>query len=368
MESSRVGGQRLSTEPEFGAVTHSDVGTRSSGRRRTKRLPLWAIISAIVILAIAAWISVATADSDSGSDLLGLARSTALDIRHLRAPYLAAVIALAGLHYVATAVAARAAAGLPLPIGETLLVQLAAAAANRLTPAGVGGAALTARYFSRRGLAAPAAVGAVTALAVLGGLADLLVLSTLVLIGSSLGLHGSAHEVALLTRQVTARLGPARSPWLWAVVVVFVLAVLAGYLVRGRSRPLPQWARVEQPFRRLAHHPGALATLVLASGCTTLVLGFAFIATTAMVPGPRPVGGLGALLIAFMLGSAAATAVPLPAGLGSSEAAFVAVLISVQIPPAHAVEEVVIFRLLTFWAPAAAGVLAAGHLYRRDAL
>lgn len=358
----------MSTEPEVGAAPPSDVVAASTRRRRERRLPLWALIGAFIVLGVAAWISAVTADEDSGAQLLALARATALDVSRLRWQFVAAVIVLAGLHYVATAVAARAAAGLPLPIGETLLVQLAAAAANRLTPAGLGGAALTARYFTRRGLDAPAAIGAVSALALLGGLADLLVLAALVLVGSSLGLTGSAREVALLARQVSARLGPVRSPWLWAVVAALLLAALGAYLARMRFRARRRWTGVLQPVRRLLRHPGALATLILASGCTTLVLGFAFIATTAMVPGPQPVGGLGALLIAFMLGSTAGTAVPLPAGLGGSEAAYVAVLISVQVPAAHAVEEVLLFRVLTFWAPAAIGVVATRYLYRRKAI
>ena len=54
-------------------------------------------------------------------------------------------------------------------VGEVLLVQLAASAANRLTPAGLGGSAVTARYYTRRGLDGPAAVGAVAALGAVGG-------------------------------------------------------------------------------------------------------------------------------------------------------------------------------------------------------
>jgi uncharacterized membrane protein YbhN (UPF0104 family) len=69
-----------------------------------------------------------------------------------------------------------------------------------------------------------------------------------------------------------------------------------------------------------------------------------------------------------MLGSAAGSAVPVPAGLGSTEAALIAVLISVHVPAPHAVEEVLIFRLLTFWTPAAVGILATHTLRRRRAI
>jgi uncharacterized membrane protein YbhN (UPF0104 family) len=326
------------------------------------------IAAAVALLSAAAVVSAATVDSDSGTDLLGLAGSVANDIVRMRWQYAAIVVVLAGLHYLATAIAARTAAGLPLPLGETVLVQLAAAAANRLTPAGLGGSAVTARYFTRRGLTAPGAVGAVVALAVLGAAADLLVATGLVLGGTWFGLTGSTREIGRLLTHVTHLLGPLRSPWLWAAVAAFGAAALGMWIARHRSGRLQRWVQVWHPVRRLVHRPTALATLLVASGCTTLVLGFAFVVTTQVVPGPQPVGGLGALLIGFMLGSAAGTAVPVPAGLGSTEAALIAVLISVKVPAAHAVEEVLIFRLLTFWMPALVGILTTRALYRRHAL
>jgi uncharacterized membrane protein YbhN (UPF0104 family) len=69
-----------------------------------------------------------------------------------------------------------------------------------------------------------------------------------------------------------------------------------------------------------------------------------------------------------MIGAAAGSAVPVPAGLGSTEAALVAVLVGLHVPAAHAVEEVLIFRTLTFWLPAIAGVLATRYLTKRNAL
>jgi uncharacterized membrane protein YbhN (UPF0104 family) len=38
------------------------------------------------------------------------------------------------------------------------------------------------------------------------------------------------------------------------------------------------------------------------------------------------------------------------------------------VPSSHAVQEVLIFRLLTFWLPAVVGVLATRYLHRRGAL
>ena len=74
------------------------------------------------------------------------------------------------------------------------------------------------------------------------------------------------------------------------------------------------------------------------------------------------------MLVGFMLGAATGSAVSVPAGLGSTEAALVAVLISAQVPAAHSVEVVMIFRLITFWSPAVIGVFVTRRLLRAAAL
>jgi uncharacterized membrane protein YbhN (UPF0104 family) len=334
-------------------------------RRRWARA--WLIACGVAVLVVAALLSAANTDGDSRTDLLHLIGAAGKDFASLRWQYTCVVVALAALHYVATAVAARAAAGIALPLGETLLVQLAAAAANRLTPAGLGASAVNARYFTRRGLDAPAALGAVAALSVLGAVADLMVLSALVLGGLWLGLSGGSQQTDLLVARVANLAAPFRSPWLWAAVVVGAGIALI-WRRRKHSGRRRDWRQFWTPIRALLRRPSSLATLLTASGATTLILAFAFVASTAMVPGPRPAAGLGPLLIAFMVGAAAGSAVPVPAGIGSTETALAAVLIAMHVPAGHAIQEVLIFRVLTFWLPAIVGVLATRRLNRRHAI
>jgi uncharacterized membrane protein YbhN (UPF0104 family) len=342
----QVGHSITASRPE------SDTHGRGPGRSRRRKRPAWLRAGGVAALLLGALISAKNIDVDSSA----------------RWQYIVLVLALAALHYVATAVAARAAAGIALPVGETLLVQLAAAAANRFTPAGIGAAAVTARYFSRRGLRLPAALGAVAALSVLGAVADLIVLSTLVLGGRWLGLSGGPQEIKMLATYLAHPVAALGSPWLWSAVIA-VAAGLALVWIRsghaGRTRRRKQfWT----PIGRMLRRPSSLAILLISSGATTLILGFAFIASTAMIPGPRPQASLGALLVGFMIGAAAGSAVPVPAGLGSTEAALVAILVQVQVPASHAVAEVMIFRVLTFWLPAALGLLATRRLHRQRAL
>ena len=329
--------------------------------------PAAVLVSGVLVVALGAVTSAIAADPDGVRDAASLASRVAFDLVNLRVQFLALVLLLAGLHYLATAVAARAAVGLPLALRETILVQLAASAANRLTPARLGGSAVNARYFYRRGAAKHVAIGSVAALSVIGALADLAVLALVVFAGKALGLSGGAREIGLLASKLSGLAAPVRSPWLWSAIAAAVLGFALLRLSR-RAKPTDGRPRLFRPALELARHPRRLGILLVASGSTTLILAFAFVASTAMVPGTSPHASVGALIVAFMASAAAGNAVPLPAGVGSTEIAFVGVLIAAAVPYAHAVEVVVVFRLITFWIPALVGVLATRRLRRMGAI
>jgi uncharacterized membrane protein YbhN (UPF0104 family) len=335
--------------------------------RRLRRRPGWLVAIVAALLAVSALFSVEAVDTDTGYDLLSLLRVVGNDIAHLRWQFTTLVVVLAGAHYLATAVAARAASGLRLPYGEAVLVQLAAAAANRLSAAGIGGSAVNARYFVQRGLPSSSAIGAVVALSVFGAVSDLLVLLLLILVGQRLGLTGVPSELSVLSSRVS---GPASSLLSWwglaAAVLVLVIALAAvrrfcDRLARARRH---FWS----PIQFLLRRPRRLLTLLAASGSTTLILACAFVLSVRMVPGGAATAGSGALLIGFMLGSAAGNAVPVPAGAGSTETALVAVLVASGLPTTRAVEVVLVYRVITFWLPALLGLPAARRLRRCRAL
>lgn len=338
----------------------------AAGRRRPSAKLL---LLGLVLLAAGAVLSAVEADGDGNTDALGAVRTGFAGVLHVGWPYAAVLVALAAAHYLATAVAVRAAAGIRLLLPETVRLQLAAAAANRLTPAGLGGSALNTRYLVRRGLTAPQAVGAVATLSVLGAAVDLVVLATLVGVGAGLGVAGARAQIGALGSHLVHLVGSVRSPWLWLPVAVVALGVAGAWLVRRRRATRREWARgLIAPLRRLARRPGELTTMLAASASTTLVLAVAFAASTAMLPGPRPQAGLLVLVLAYLLGSAAGNAVPVPAGLGSTEAALVGLLVGLHVPAAHALAEVLVFRLIAFWAPAALGLFLSRRLVRDGAV
>jgi uncharacterized membrane protein YbhN (UPF0104 family) len=326
------------------------------------------VVAGLLAVAILVTVCAAGIDPDSTKDLVRLYRSIDIGVTGLRWQFAIAVVALTGLHYVATAVAARAAATTPLRFGETVLAQLAAATANRIAPGGIGGAAVNARYFTCRGMDGRGAIGAVAVLTVLGAIADLIAFFLIVSVGRLFGLGGGGGELQTLSAEF-ARLGrDGRSAWLLPAVGALVVAG-AVYLRRRRRRPgAGPRGRFFAPFSSIARRPRSLAALMTASGATTLILGFAFVATNSMLPGPQPQASVGALLVAYMAASALGNAVPIPSGLGSTETAMVAVLVAAHVPAAHALGVVLTYRLITFWLPAAAGLAAGWHLRRSGAL
>lgn len=68
----------------------------------------------------------------------------------------------------------------------------------------------------------------------------------------------------------------------------------------------------------------------------------------------------------FMTANTIASAAPTPGGIGAVEAALVAALTSTGVEPATALGAVLVFRLVTFWAPVPPSWLALQQLRKAD--
>jgi len=273
----------------------------------------------------------------------------------------------AALHYVASACTLRAASGADLPWREACLSQLSASSANRVTPGGLGGAALNVRYLTRRGVTPLRALGAVAAMPVVGAAADLGVFA-LVLLAGAWAPAGRSSPWSLLAG-VAARAGRllVAHPWVDTAVAALAAAVAALVFRRARRHGARGPRELLAELTDLRRRPRDLAVMAAASAGTTLVLGCAMVATLSFVVGPAVLPRTLPLLTAFLLGAAVGSAVPVPGGVGSTDAALAASLVAAGIHVGQAVQAVLIFRVVTFWAPAALGVLAARHLRRAGA-
>jgi len=288
----------------------------------------------------------------------------------------AALAVVSVLHYVAAAAASRAAAGAWMPPKELLAVQLAASAANRLTPAGLGGAGVLGRFFMRRGGLSGAQSGAaVSSLTALGGLADVGAFAVLVATSVTLGVGGAGTEVTLLVRRLLAIVPGMHSPGT-VVVVVLTIGLASAVLciaLRGtrttmRARVAGAIAGFATSVGALLRHPMRVAALMGASAATTLMLAAGFSSAAVLGPTHVPAAAIIPMMIGYMAAAAAGNAVPTPGGIGTTDAAFVAVLVAAHASAGAALVSVITFRVITFWAPATIGILAARTLRRAGAL
>ncbi len=352
----------------FDAGAPTRLGRNRSLLPRSRRV--WALVFlAIVILAAA---GAPLADGDSFADLVHSLTSLAGGIGAVRWVFLPILLGVAALHYVCASLALRAAAGARLPLGMTMLAQLAASTANRVTPAGLGGAAVNVRYLSRSGMEKSGALGCVAALGLLGSAADLLLIVVLVIGGPYIGLGGGHAELASLGNRL-AHLAtvPTLSPT--TMIVASALVVAIALVTRSRRRPfqaisdrpsrVQMLAEAVRQVAAVVRRPRDLITLLASSAATTLLLGVALAVSVLAIPGHLPGSSFGMVIMAYLLGAAAGAATPVPAGIGSTEAALVAAMVAAHVPAGHALQSVLLFRLVTFWAPAVAG-LPAGRVLR----
>jgi uncharacterized membrane protein YbhN (UPF0104 family) len=218
---------------------------------------------------------------------------------------------------------------------RTTLVWLATSFVNLVTPSSTGGVALTVRYLQQQGL--PLAVAATT----IGIIQSTSFAVTAVLLVGCLVQAGRDPEAGVSL------------PWpvLGGAVVVAGLAFL---VVRWWPRAR-RWVaervvapvRAEWPaLRRVLTHP--LRVLVALAGHLAVPLGFA----TTLWCCARSVGGDPSLplLVLVVVGSSAVTAaIPVPGGIGASEAALAAGLVAAGMGPGPALSAALLHRALTFW-------------------
>ncbi|MGI8332430.1 lysylphosphatidylglycerol synthase transmembrane domain-containing protein [Actinomadura scrupuli] len=282
--------------------------------------------------------------------------------------FLPALTALSVLHYVCAALALQAAAGRPLPLREATLTQFTAAAANRLVPGGIGAAAVNVRYLTCHGLAAPRAIAGVTALHAATALGDLLLFLAVLGVGQWTGAGGTRvlTELGAHTARTAGRL-----PLPWMLVsagAVAALVLFAWWRRRGQGgRLLAALGQTVTALAELRRRPRDLLVTVTATAATTLVLSLAFAMSVLAVPGASAPGAMLTLLAAYFIGAAAGSVLPVPAAIGSTEAALVAALGGAEVSAGHALQAVVLFRVVTYWAPVPVGLYAARVLRRSRA-
>jgi putative heme transporter len=262
--------------------------------------------------------------------------------------------------YCCSAVALSAAAGRPLPFGRTLLVQFAAAAANRVTPGGVGGMAVNARYLRAQELSS----GTVGTALSLSAMAHIAVASIGVFV-----MGPTVTKLPIVHSLLAARVHGL--PVIAPVIVVVPLSI-AGLVraarrrVRADGRVLSAVLDARRALSTAIRQPKRLALLLAATAAVKATNLLALLAATWAFDGDIADWRIA---VVYLVGVPIAEAVPTPGGVGAVDAVLVASLARVGSSTAGAViAAVIVFRLLTFWAPILPGIISASLLQRQHAL
>lgn len=244
-----------------------------------------------------------------------------------------------------------AAAGLlavsPVPVGTpaAVITQVATAATKLVTPGSLGVVGLNVRLLVAHGTPLPVAVATVGTSQV----AQVLVtLAALPFVLAGAGTAVSLPDVAV-------------PGW----VLLAGAAALVAIAVLVRTRLIAVWRSVLPALLPLAAVLRSPQRLLLAvGGCAALTAAL----TVCLYACVRAVGGdVSPLAVAavLLIGSSLGSTLPTPGGLGGVESAMVAAFLTVGLGVGVALPAVLAFRLVTFWLPMPAGLLALGWLRRR---
>jgi uncharacterized protein (TIRG00374 family) len=241
-----------------------------------------------------------------------------------------------------------------LPFWRTFLAQVAGSFVKLVAPAAVGGVALNARFLQRANIRSGQAVASVGASQLAGlGMHIVLLLSFGFIAGT-----GNSSDIPS-SRSVIAGL-------LIAAVLVLVAAAIP---------PLRRWLTSHVRNLFLGVIPRMLdlvrSPVKLVTGFGGIILvSLAFVA--CLDASIRAFGGslpFATIAVIYLTGNAAGSAVPVPGGIGTIDAALIGLLSTLGgLSGTVAAPAVIVFRLMTFWLPVFPGWIAFSFLQRKQAL
>jgi uncharacterized protein (TIRG00374 family) len=284
---------------------------------------------------------------------------TSLDVGYLAATaswhWVVAALGAAALSFVGAALMLMGFVPERLPLGRTVLVQLAASFVKLVAPAAVGGVAVNTRYLQRSGVRPALAVASVGASQLVGLVTHILLL---VLFGFVTG----------STAKATQDLAPSRT---------VVIAVLGLGLVAGLALTVPRVRRVVASRLRsmfsgvvprlvdVLQSPAKLFTGIGGSLLLTLAFVLCLDASIRSFGGSLP---WTTVVLVFLTANAVGSAAPTPGGLGAVEGALTLALTISGLAAETATSAVLLYRLFTLWLPVLPGWGAFAFLQRKEAL
>jgi uncharacterized protein (TIRG00374 family) len=255
------------------------------------------------------------------------------------------------------AVALAAVSPKPVPVGVTTIEQFAIGFVNIAIPSAAGRVATNARYFQKFGISpvTSTTTGAITGFIGFIAQAILIVLTILVGAGSIdlSDLQGGGSVLRLLGMAVVLFAG--------AVIVVWAVPALRHWAWSKLERPLSQ---IGDAFQTLKEPRVALTALGSSIG-TEVLYAAGFAMCVAAVGGSIT---LGQAIFINVTVSLFAGLMPIPGGVGVSEAGMTAGLTAIGVDPGTAVSAVLIYRIISYYLPPVWGYVSLRWLTKHDYL
>jgi uncharacterized protein (TIRG00374 family) len=255
------------------------------------------------------------------------------------------------------AIALRAVSPKPVPIGVTTIEQFAIGFVNIAVPSAAGRIATNTRFFQKFGISAitSTTTGAITGLVGFVAQAILVVLTILVGAGSIdlTQLQGGGEVLRLLAMAVIG--------FVAAFVIVAIIPKWRHWAYDKIRTPLSQ---IGDALRTLKNPRTALTALGSSIG-TEILYGAAFAMCVLAVGGSL---SLGEAIFINVTVSLFAGLMPVPGGVGVSEAGMTAGLTAIGVPSDIALASVLVYRLISFYLPPLWGYVSLRWLTKHDYL
>ena len=316
---------------------------------RLRRVTFRSVLS-LVVVALAAALLISSL-SDIGIDTIVDELSTA------SWGWVAIALVVAQVARVWSAVGTTGATNHPLRLGPTVVLEFAITFVNLVIPSTAARIATKMRYFQKSGMT----IASATAMSGIDAFAGFLVQLTVLLSALLFGLGGVEFDIDIESDTVQRLLT--------LVILVFVVAVVAGAvalaLFRGVRRRVVEPLRQLRESLRVVRSPTKLFRLfggnAMAELTFAMVLGLSLAAYGETAP-------IMSLLVVNVTVALFAGLMPIPGGVGVTEAALTAGLVAIGVPEATAFATAITTRVCTFYLPPVWGYVAMRWLRRNQYL
>jgi len=306
----------------------------------------WGSLLQAALLVLAAWF-VLSAVADVGIDTI------VDELRGANWWWVAATLFIAQLPRIAQGVSTLGATTHRLPLGPNISLEFAVSFINLAVPSTAARVTVKTRFFQRLGLSIPEALSVAALDSLAGFVVQAMLLIGIPLLG--LGTLGLRSHIDLGDNIAVV------------VIVAVVVVVLVGITLAVRRLR----ALVVPPLRELVRSLAVLRSpsklALLFGGNLVAQLFFAIVIGTSLAAFGAS-ASLTDLLLVNSAVSLVAGLLPVPGGIGVTEAGLIAGLVAIGIPEEVAASAAIVSRISTFYLPPLWGVFAYRSLQRNDYL